>query len=83
MAHITLHQFEQIDGFLSSMLRMGDFMECADPRLYISTSNRLLDACIDAMGYDWTKSFPSAEEAAAAVVTMALTSRSFVVDEVA
>lgn len=81
MAHITLHQFERIDGLLSSLLRMGEFETCADPRGYIRTSNALFDAVVDAMGYDWADSFASAEEAAAAVVTMALTSRSFVVDD--
>jgi hypothetical protein len=77
---ITLHQFEQIDGLLSKLLRMGQFETCADPRGYIQTSNRLLDACIDAMGYAWTNDFASAEEAAATVVAMALTSSSFVVE---
>ncbi len=77
-ATITLHQFEQIDGLLSSLLQMGQFETCADPRAYIQTSNILLDACIDAMGYDWTMAWASAEEAAAAIVTRALTSTSFV-----
>jgi len=81
MATITLYQFEQIDGLLSSLLRMGEFEACADPRAYIRTSNRLFDAVVDAMGFAWANDFASAEEAAAAVVTMALTSRSFVTDE--
>lgn len=29
-------------------LRSGDFMTCDDPRAWIGTSNRLLDACFDA-----------------------------------
>lgn len=78
MTTISLHQFEQIDGHLSVILRMGPFETCANPREYVRTSNRLLDACIDAMGLDWVNDFASAEEAAAAVVTMALTSSSFV-----
>lgn len=78
MTTISLHQFEQIDGHLSEILRMGPFETCANPREYVRTSNRLLDACIDAMGLDWVNDFASAEEAAAAVVTMALTSSSFV-----
>lgn len=78
MTSITLHQFEQIDGLLSSILRMGPFEACENPREYIRTSNRLLDACIDAMGLDWVNDWASAEEAAAAIVTMALTSASFV-----
>lgn len=79
---ITLHQFEQIDGLLSAILRMGPFETCESPREYIRTSNRLLDTCIDVMGYEWANDFPSAEEAAAAVVTMALTSSSFVREDV-
>ncbi len=78
---ITLHQFEQIDGLLSSILRMGSFETCADPRGYVRTSNRLLDAVADAMGLEWANDFASAEEAAAQVVTLALTSASFVTDE--
>jgi hypothetical protein len=78
---LTLSQFEVIDSLLSSQ-RAGPFETCADPRGYIRTSNRLLDACIDAMGMEWVNDFASAEEAAAAVVTMALTQRDFVMDEV-
>jgi hypothetical protein len=79
---ISLSQFEKIDGLLLSLLRAGPFETCADPRGYISTSNRLDDACIDAMGYSWVNDFASAEEAAAAIATLALTSRDFVTDEV-
>jgi hypothetical protein len=50
---LSLQQFEQIDRLHSSLIRMGDFLTCADPRAYIAISNRLLDACIDAgMSYD-------------------------------
>lgn len=79
---ITLTQFEAIDGYLSTLLRAGPFETCGDPVGYIRTSNRLLDACYDAMGMAWVDDFASAEEAAAAVVTMALTQFDFVVDEV-
>jgi hypothetical protein len=78
---ISLSQFEQIDGHLATLLRAGPFETCADPRGYIRTSNCLLDACIDAMGMAWVDDFASAEEAAAAIVTMALTQRDFVLDE--
>lgn len=78
MHTISLQQFERIDGLLSSLLRMGEFEACADPRAYIATSNRLFDACVDAMGLGWTNDFASAEEAAAGVVTKALLSASFV-----
>lgn len=45
---LPLHHFEKIDGLYSSLVRMGDFETCADPRGYIATSNRLFDACVDA-----------------------------------
>lgn len=75
---ITLHQFEQVDSLLSQQLRAGPFETCADPRGYISTSNSLLDACIDAMGLAFVDDFADAEECAAAIVAHALLSPSFV-----
>lgn len=77
---ISLSTFETIDSLLSAQLRAGDFATCADPRGYIRTSNRLLDACIDAMGAAYVDHFPSAEHCAAAIVTEALLSSTFVVD---
>lgn len=82
MHTISLQQFERIDGHLSLLLRMGEFESCADPRAYIATSNRLFDACVDAMGFAWVNDFVSAEEAAAAVITTALLSSSFVREDV-
>lgn len=78
---ISLSQFEAIDGHLSTLLRAGPFETCGDPVGYIRTSNRLLDACYDAMGMAWVDDFASAEEAAAAIVTMALLSSDFVTDD--
>lgn len=79
MSHtISLSAFERIDGLLSQQLRAGGFETCADPRGYISTSNRLLDACIDAMGLAYVDGFASAEDCAAAIVATALTSSTFV-----
>jgi hypothetical protein len=50
---LTIRHFEEIDGLHSQLIRMGDFMDCADPRVWIAVSNRLLDACVDAgMAYD-------------------------------
>ena len=80
---ITLAEFERIDGLLSQQLRAGAFETCADPRGYIATSNRLLDACIDAMGHNFADHFASAEDAAAAIVARALTHADFVNDEAA
>jgi hypothetical protein len=49
----TLARFEAVDGAYAEFIRMGDFMDCDDPRGYIRASNRLLDACIAAgMAYD-------------------------------
>lgn len=51
--NLNLSQFEAIDGLYGQLLRMGDFMDCADPRGFISLSSRLLDACLDAgMSHD-------------------------------
>ena len=78
---ISLSTFEAIDSLLSAQLRAGDFATCADPRGYIRTSNRLLDACIDAMGVAFVDAFASAEDCAAAIVATALLSSSFVSDD--
>ena len=75
---ITLAQFERIDGLLSKQLRAGPFETCADPRQYIITSNILLDACADALGYEFTERYASAEHCAAAIVTQALLCTDFV-----
>ena len=79
---ITLQQFERIDGLMASLLRAGPFETCADPRGYIRTGNRLLDACVDAMGFAWVDDFADALEAAATITAMALLSADFVTDEV-
>ena len=78
---ITLHQFERIDGLLTKQLRAGPFETCADPHEYIRTSNRLFDACIDAMGFVYMDQFASAEECAASIVTTALLSSTFVEED--
>lgn len=82
MSHtITLQQFEQIDGLFSQLARMGDFEACADPRGYIQTSNRLFDACVDAIGFRAAEQFVSAEECAATILTDCLTGKVAIVDE--
>ena len=78
---ITLSQFERIDGLLSKQLRAGPFETCDDPHQYINNSNRLFDACIDAMGFVYMDQFASAEDCAAAIVTTALLSADFVGDD--
>lgn len=80
---IPLTHFEKIDSLLGSLLRMGEFETCADPRGYIRTSNVLLDACIDATSFAFVDDFASAEECAAHIITMGLLGTIEVVDEVA
>lgn len=81
MSALTLSQFEQIDGLMAALLRMGEFETCADPRGYIRTSNVLLDACIDAFGLEYVNDFSCALECAAHVVTQALLGQIEVLDE--
>lgn len=77
---ISLIQFEQIDGLMSSILRMGPFSTCADPRAYIRAENRLLDACIDAMGRAYVDDFASGLECAAHIIAQGLLGTLEVVD---
>lgn len=81
--NITLAQFEQIDGQLSTVLRFPPFqaMTLAQCKDFISASNILLDYCIDAMGYEYANSFASAEECGASIVAYALTHADFVGEE--
>ncbi len=72
MANLPLRTFEQIDGLYSRLLYMGDFETCADPRGYIALSNRLFDACVEAIGFTAANEFASAEECAATLITRAL-----------
>ncbi len=80
---ITLRQFEKIDGLMSSLLRMGQFEDCADPRGYIRTENRLFDACVEATSYAFANDFASGLECAANIVTAGLLGTIEVLDEVA
>lgn len=80
---ITLIQFEQIDSLMGELIRMGAFETCADPRGYIRTENRLLDACIDACGMGFANGYASALECAADIVARALIGTIDVVDEYA
>lgn len=68
----TLVQFEQIDGLMSSLLRMGDFMTCADPVGYVRAENRLYGALVEAFGMPFVDDFDTALECAASVVASAL-----------
>ena len=77
---VALFQFEAINELHQSLLRMGDFETCADPRAYIRTSNKLLDTCYSVLGRDHTDSFASAEECAADFIARALLSSDMVED---
>lgn len=81
MMRITLIQFERIDARLSGLLRMGPFETCEWPRGYITASNRLFDACVDAIGLAAADAFASAEECAASIVTGGLLGTIEIVDE--
>lgn len=78
---ITLEHFERIDSAMSELLRMGTFEECADPRQYIRTENRLLDYCIDGTSYDYVSNYPSALVCAADIVAQGLLGKIEVVDQ--
>jgi hypothetical protein len=69
---ITLCQFEQIDGLMSSLLRMGEFETCADPVGYVRADNRLYGALVDALGMVFVDDFATSLECAASVVAAAL-----------
>lgn len=78
MTHTTtLHQFEAVNEAHQSLLRMGEFETCADPRGYVQTSNRLFDACLDA-GMDFDT--PSHEDWAAEFIARAMLSADMVED---
>lgn len=78
---ITLHQFEQIDGLMASLLHMGEFETCADPRGYIRASNILFDKLVDVFGLVYVDDFASALDCAAFVVTQCLLCQIEVLDE--
>jgi hypothetical protein len=72
-ASLTLSQFEKIDGLYSILSTMDDFGLCEDPRAVIKLSNRLFDACVDAIGYAAVSEFSGAEECAATILSKCLT----------
>ena len=78
METIKLADFERINDALNSLLRMGDFMTCADPRAWNGAFNRLLDYCLDA-GMDWGE--PCSIEWASHIIADALTGKIETIDE--
>lgn len=53
MAKFNEAAMETLSTAFNALGCMGDFEACADPRAYIRTENRLVDACINAgMAYD-------------------------------
>lgn len=77
---VALFQFEAINELYNQLLYMGDFETCADPRAYIRTSNRLLDACYSVLGVEHVDKFASAEDCAADFVARCLLSADMVKD---
>lgn len=78
---ITLHQFEQIDGLFQACLARPDIeavmaheYATADyvRTVYFAPEWKLLNACIDAIGYDAANAFPSAVDCAADLLTKAM-----------
>ena len=89
---ITLTQFEQIDGLFISCLARPAIEDVIKHPLasadYIRTvfylpEWKLLDACIEAVGYDAANAFPGTIECAASILTDCLTGKVEVLDEVA
>ncbi|MEN9924050.1 MAG: hypothetical protein RL268_176 [Pseudomonadota bacterium] len=77
---ITLRQFELIETLHDRLMR-DPFETTVDPREWIKTSNRLFDACADAIGFPAANDFASAMDCAAAILCTALISESAVLDE--
>lgn len=87
--NITLHQFETIDGLFRACLnRPALEAVMAHPlvsqdylrTVYFRPEWELLDACIEAIGYDATNAFPSTIDCAASILTDALTGKVEVLD---
>ena len=78
METIKLADFERIEGALGSLLSMGDFITCEDPRAWNRAFNRLLDYCLDA-GMDWYERCPI--KWASQIIADALTGKIETIDE--
>lgn len=89
MSKITLQQFEQIDGLFnhcrhrpeleavsSHPLASADYIRS----VYFRPEWELMDACIEAIGYDAANDFPSAIDCAASILTDCLIGKVEVVD---
>lgn len=86
---ITLTQFETIDGLFNACLHrpaleavMRHPLASADymRSVYFRPEWELLDACIDAIGYDAANAFPCTIDAAASILTDCLIGKIDVVD---
>ena len=86
---ITLQQFEQIDGLFQACLNRPSLEAVmAHPlasqdylrTVYFRPEWELLDACIEAIGYDAANAFPSTIDCAASILTDALTGKVEVLD---
>jgi len=86
---ITLQQFEQIDGLFQACLNrpaleavMAHPLASQDylRAVYCRPEWELLDACIEAIGYEAANAFASTIECAATILTDALTGKVEVID---
>lgn len=86
---ITLHQFQTIDGLFNACryrpslesvmahpLASRDYIR----NVYFLPEWKLLDACIEAIGYDAANAFPSTIDCAAAILTDAMLGKLDVID---
>lgn len=87
---ITLRQFEQIDGLFQACLNrpaleavMAHPLASQDylRTVYFRPEWELLDACIEAIGYDASNAFASTIDCAASIVTAGLLGTIEVLDE--
>ena len=87
---ITLRQFEQINGLFNACLHRIPVERLIQSPLasrdyitevYFRPEWKLLDACVDAMGLDYSDSFGSAIDCAAAILTGCMVCTIEIVDE--
>jgi hypothetical protein len=88
-AHITLTQFEQIDGLFNACLRRPEIEAVmAHPlasrdyvqNVYFRPEWQLMDACVGVLGVEATNNFASAVDCAAHLLTDCLLGKVEVVD---
>lgn len=84
---ITLEQFEKINDLFNACLRRPDLEKImAHPqttdarRAYFRPEWELMDACVDAIGFEASQDFASATDCAATILTNCLTGKMETID---